>query len=267
MTRLSRFFGAFRWLFVPLGLFAVVAVGVHAAADLVDDTILRLVEALDACFDGIFSAHDFTASWVDRIDARERTYLARALALAWELLADVLIAVPKLGFDEEVLPVRELLKRLNQQPTPMRVLRPLITASFTVAGAYAVSTLVESTLFVGLVGDVANPQVSAWLARVAGGTAALVVLVSHGWRAVLRSLQHADEVCRASRRPWFSGVVGTLVALPLAMALVVHAIPAPAGSASQQIVKRDESRPSPQPSPQGRGSPPSSLRGTGGTTR
>lgn len=234
MTRLSRFFGAFRWLFVPLGLFAVVAVGVHAAADLVDDTILRGVEALDAFFDGIFSAHDFTASWVDRVDARERTYLARGLALTWELLADLLIAFPKLGFDEEVLPVRELLSRLNRQPTPMRVLRPVITAVFTVAGAYAVSTLVESTLFVGLVGDVANPQVSAWLARVAGGTAMLVVLISHGWRAVLRSLQHADEVCRESKRPWFSGLSGTLIALPLAAALIIHAVPSPAGRGARE---------------------------------
>ena len=33
----SRFFGAFRWAFMPLGLFALVAVGVHAAADVVDD--------------------------------------------------------------------------------------------------------------------------------------------------------------------------------------------------------------------------------------
>lgn len=224
MNALSRFFGIFRWVFLPLGLFAVVAVGVHAAADLIDDTLLRGVEALDAFFDGFFSAHDFTASWVDRIDSRERTYIARALALTWELLADLLIAFPKLGFDEEVLPVRELLKRLNQQPTPMRMLRPLITAVFTIAGAYTVSSLVESTLFVGLVGDVANAQVSAWLARVAGGTAMLIVLVSHGWRAVLRSLQHADDVCRESKRPWFSGFVGTLIALPLTIALVTHAI-------------------------------------------
>ena len=58
LTRISSFFGYFRWLFMPLGLMALVAVGVHAAADTVDDRLLWLVQGLDAWMDGHFARVD-----------------------------------------------------------------------------------------------------------------------------------------------------------------------------------------------------------------
>ncbi len=218
---------------MPLGLFALVAVGVHAAADVVDDQVLRAVEWLDALFDGWLAPHEATAAWVNRIDSKERTLIARCIALTWELLVDFFVALPALGYGEQDEVERKfamtketwrtLLKRVNQQPTPMRLVRPLVTAVFAVGGAYAVSRLVESTLFVGLVGDVAPADVSSWLARVAGGTAMTMVLFSHGWRAVLRALQHADATCNASKHPWWAGAWGTALSLPLAVALVLEA--------------------------------------------
>ena len=229
----SRFFGALRWAFMPLGLFALVAVGVHAAADVVDDKILRVVEALDVWLDGLLAQYDSTAAWVNKIDSRERTLFARGLALAWELSVDAFIALPALGYDE--LDDRErkfsliketwrtLLARLNKQPTPMRLVRPFVTTIFVFGGAYAVSRLVESTLFVGLVGDVAPADVAATLARVFAGTAMTIVLFSHAWRAVLRSLQHADETCIASKHPWMAGLWGSVLSFPLALALLFEA--------------------------------------------
>lgn len=234
LESLSRFFGALRWLFMPLGLFALVAVGVHAAADVVDDSILRGVEWLDALLDGVLAKFDATAAWVNRIDSRERTVIARGLAFAWELAVDFFVALPALGYGEQDANERkfavtrdtwrQLLARLNQQPTPMRLLRPIVTAIFVIGGAYAVSRLVESTLFVGLVGDVAPADVSAWLARVAGGTAMTVVIFTHGWRAVLRALQHADAVCGRSKHPWWSGLWGSALSAPLAIALALEAL-------------------------------------------
>jgi len=238
LGRVSGFFGLFRWAFMPLGLFALVAVGVHAAADLVDDRVLRLVEGLDAWADGLLAQTESLAHWVNRIDSRERTIIARAVALAWELAVDGFIAAPLLGYDEASEPERRfavrqetwrtLFSRLNQKPTPMRLVRPFVTAVFVVGGAYAVSRLVESTLFVGLVGDVAPADAAQVLARVLGGLALVLVLGSHGWRAVLRALEHADARCeeaaKSSRaKPWLTGTWGSVLAFPLALALVLEA--------------------------------------------
>jgi hypothetical protein len=194
----SRFFAAFRWAFMPLGLFALLAVGVHAAADVVDDRLLRAVEWLDALFDGLLAQSGPTAAWVNRIDSRERTLIARGIALAWELSVDVFVAVPALGYDEvdavekKFAMTREtwhtLFQRVNAKPTPMRLIRPAVTAVFSLAGASAVSRLVESTLFVGLVGDVTSAEVAAPLARIFAGAAMTIVVFSHCWRAVLRAM-------------------------------------------------------------------------------
>ncbi len=228
LRRVSWFFAVFRWLFVPLGLLALIAVGVHAAADVVDDRLLILVEGLDAWLDSLLAQSERFSPWVNRIDAPQRTFIARALAVTWELIVDLLIAVPALGYDEDDgarASLRTVLTRLNTSPTPMRVLRPVMTGIFVVGGAYAVSRLVESTLFVGLVGDVAPPDVAAIIARIGGALAIVVVLASHGWRAVLRALQHADDACEARRlkHPWLAGTWGTALALPLAAALLVEA--------------------------------------------
>ncbi|MEW5743390.1 MAG: hypothetical protein AB1938_31055 [Myxococcota bacterium] len=238
LKKVSGFFGAFRWVFMPLGLFALVAVGVHAAADLLDDHVLRVVESLDAWLDGLLAQSESLASWVNRVDSRERTLIARAVALAWELAVAGFVALPLLGYDEKSDEERRftfrretwrtLLSRLNQKPTPMRLVRPFVTAVFAVGGAYAVSRLVESTLFVGLVGDVAPADVAQTLARVLGGLAMALVLFTHGWRAVLRALEHADARCeeaaKASKvKPWLVGVWGSGLAIPLAVALLLEA--------------------------------------------
>lgn len=229
----SRFFGAFRWAFMPLGLFALIAVGVHAAADVVDDRLLRGVEWLDAWLDTLLAGSEHTAAWVNRIDSRERTMIARGIALAWELGVDFFIALPALGYDEldekdrKFAMIKEtwrtLIARVNKQPTPMRLVRPLVTTIFVFGGAYAVSKLVESTLFVGLVGDVAPADVAAPIARILAGTAMTIVVFSQGWRAVLRSLQHADATCLESTHPWTAGLWGSVLAVPLAFALLLEA--------------------------------------------
>src|SRR5258705_368072 len=108
--------GRVRWLFLPLGLCALVAVGAHAAADLVGDRVLWAVDRVDAFFDWIWSAWSFTAPLVDLVGLTQRTWFARAVALIWELAADALIAIPMLGYAErdpaaEWKTARDLLRR------------------------------------------------------------------------------------------------------------------------------------------------------------
>jgi hypothetical protein len=225
---------AFRWVFMPLGLLALVAVGVHAAADSVDDRIRWVIEQLDAAMDGVFADFEFTRSWVDAIGSVERTHFARALALLWELAVDAAIAFPLLGYLEEsdraplINPAqtwRAQLERLKKKPTPMRVVRPLVAAIFAVAGGYAVARMVESSLFLALRNGILPEGVSGPLSRFMALGALALVLGSLGWRAVLRALQHADKVCesRAGKKagPWTAGIVGSALALPLALAAVL----------------------------------------------
>jgi hypothetical protein len=237
LARVSGFFGFFRGGFMPLGLFALVAVGVHAAADVVDDRLLTLVDALDAWADGLLASSDATAAWVDRVGPLQRTVVARGLALTWELLVDVLVVLPQLGYGEQddterrFTLVRDtwrtLLGRLNRTPTPMRLVRPVVTGVFAAGGAYAVARLVESTLFVALQADVAPPAVAEVVARAMGWLAVVLVLGRLGWRAVLRALEHADAACeervKLARSPWPVGLWGSVLSLPLAVALVLEA--------------------------------------------
>jgi hypothetical protein len=70
--------GRIRWIFLPLGLGALVAVGAHASADVVGDRVLWLVDRVDAFFDAIWSSWSFTAPLVEVIGLTQRTWFARS---------------------------------------------------------------------------------------------------------------------------------------------------------------------------------------------
>lgn len=70
----------------PLGLLALLAVGLHAAADTLDDRFLALVDAADAWADGWLGRAAWSAPSVDWLDLGGRLLAARGLALVWELL-------------------------------------------------------------------------------------------------------------------------------------------------------------------------------------
>jgi len=173
-----------RWVFLPIGLCALVAVGAHAAADVVGDRVLWLVDRVDAFFDWIWSAWSFTAPLVDVVGLTQRTWFARAVALVWELLADALIAVPLLGYTErepkeEWNAARELLRRVR---SPLRLVRPAATLLVAVAGAYSIARAVQ-----GSVQLTVHVFWLAWLARAVTLIGLLVLLAP---RAVFRSLEH-----------------------------------------------------------------------------
>ena len=171
-----------RWIFLPLGLCALVAVGAHAAADVVGDRVLWLVDRVDALFDALWSSWSFTAPLVEVVGLTQRTWFARAVALVWELAADALIAVPLLGYDErdpaaEWKLAREMLQRTR---SPLRLVRPAATLLVAVAGACSVARMVQGSLHLALhVG---------WLASLARAATLIGLLVLLAPRAAFRSL-------------------------------------------------------------------------------
>jgi hypothetical protein len=174
-----------RWVFLPVGLCALVAVGAHAAADVVGDRVLWLVDRVDAFFDWIWSAWSFTAPLVDVVGLTQRTWFARAVALVWELAADAFIAVPLLGYAEREARLEwkaglELLKRIR---SPLRLVRPAATLLVAVAGAYSIARAVQGSMQLAL-----HVSWIAWLARAVTLTGLLSLLAP---RAVFRSLEHA----------------------------------------------------------------------------
>ena len=243
LSGLSRFIGGFRWAFMPVGLLALIAVGVHAAADTLDDRLLSLVDRVDAAFDRLVGASTFTEGLVDLISLEQRTQIARGLALAWELSVDLVLALPALGYREsrreeepwrkylmeDIRPTwRQLFARSLRKPTTLRWTRPLATAAVVVAGACAVARLVQGSVYLssrGLLGDSAADMAARGLAL-----GALVgLLATLGWRAVLRNLQHADiaseENVRGRWQALSYGLVGSAVAVPLALAAALDASP------------------------------------------
>jgi len=196
-----------RWIFLPLGLCALVAVGAHAAADVVGDRVLWAVDRVDAFFDWIWSAWSFTAPLVDLVGLTQRTWFARAVALAWELAADALIALPVLGYEErdaatEWKMAQDLLRRTR---SPLRLVRPAATLIVAAAGAFAVSRMVQGSMQLTL-----HVSALAVLARAAVLVALLVLLVP---RAAFRSLEHA----RTARYR----VAAAAVLVPLILAAVL----------------------------------------------
>jgi hypothetical protein len=177
--------GRIRWVFLPFGLCALVAVGGHAAADVVGESLLVAVDRVDAFFDSLWSLWSFTAPLVEVVGLTQRTWFARAVALIWELLADVLIAVPMLGYDEreakrEWQMARELLRRSR---APLWLVRPLATLVISAAGAFSIARMVRGSLQLALH--------LSWLSQLARFATLLALLALLAPRAVFRSLEHA----------------------------------------------------------------------------
>jgi hypothetical protein len=219
----ARLADRIRWVFLPLSLCAVVAVGVHTAADVVGAEILRLVDALDAAFDALSGRWTFTAPLVDLVGPSQRLFFARSLALIWELIADALLAVPMLGYDEhadEVKRFRELAQKAAARPTTFRIVFPLATATVALSGSCSVGRLLEGTLHLGLRGTLGSAADA--LARGAALAAVLGLVAFIAWRAVVHALVRADErsdrIPRSRARALTAGLPAAALLVPLAVA-------------------------------------------------
>jgi hypothetical protein len=238
----SHKLAGFRWAFMPLGLVALLAVGVHAAADVVDDRLLWLVDHVDSLFDSLVGRFQATSSLVNLVRLEQRVKIARTVALVWELAADVILCWPVLGYRERDAkkPVlledslrgeggfRQLLRRALRRPTTMRVFRPAAVALVALAGGCAVARMVQGAVYLptrGVLGD--GP--AGFLGRASALVALAAVLYALGWRAVLRTLQDADVMSDdgnpSRQEAVWRGLPATAVVIPLAFAALLGATP------------------------------------------
>jgi hypothetical protein len=207
---------------------ALLAVGIHAAADVLSDQLLTLVDGVDALFDALFSRWSVTAPLVDLVGLSERTLLARSTALVWELLAGLLVAFPALGYDEtegELQRGLSTAKRLWARPSLLPVTRVPFTAAFALAGACSVARLVHGSVFSSLrfLGQ------GGMLASFAALLVLVGVLAAIGWRAGLHELGRtqalAEKRARTPRQRLLHGLVSAALLSPLALAAVSRAAP------------------------------------------
>lgn len=212
-----------RWFFLPLALCALVAVGVHTAADVLGELLLRMVDAADAAFDSLASRWAFTAPLVDLVGPSQRVFFARGVALLWELAADALLALPMLGYDErgdEVQRFRELAAKAWARPTTLHLVGPFATGAVALAGSCAVGRLLEGTLHFGLRGALGSAADA--LAHGCALAAVLGLVGFIAWRGVVHALVRADA--RSDRIPggrarrFTAGLPAGVLLLPLAVA-------------------------------------------------
>ncbi len=217
-----------RWFFLPLALCALVAVGVHAAADVVGETILRMVDAADSAFDAVAGRWRLTAPLVELVGPSQRAWFARAVAFAWELAGDGLLALPMLRYDEradEVARFRQLARKAADRPTTLRLVRPCATAAVALAGSCAVGRLLQGTLHLGLRGALGS--LADVLARGCALAAVLGLVAFIAWRAVVHALVHADALSDRKAgtrlRALTVGLPGASLLLPLTLAALAAA--------------------------------------------
>lgn len=211
MSRLLTFVAALGRLSVPFGLFAVLAVGLHAGADRVDDRIFVLIHAVDGLVDragsaaltwglGVFDASPttverWTFAFVDAVDLETKDVLSRWGALVLELVAVVLLTAPLLVARREGPSPRALARNLRADPTVLRVVAPLTAGLAAWAGTLVVAAELSGAVHAGLEAQ-ASGQVTAWATRVVAAALVGLLGVRFGGRAVVRAAAWSDRVGR-----------------------------------------------------------------------
>lgn len=233
---------------VPLGLFAVIAVGLHAGADVLDDHALVALNIIDGQVDRLGSAllawamalvgaspnmiERWTFGFQEFVDMDTRDALARLLALGFELAGDVVLAVPLFWHRHRDRPWRALGQALLRDPTVLRVVAPLSALFAAWAGVLVIAREVQVVTHAGL-------EDASWLAPLASpgaGVVGLLVLVLVGWRLGARVVSSAvswsDHVAErdlerqlSTRRRRLRGWAVALVVFPVAVLAVLEAAP------------------------------------------
>ncbi len=224
-----------RTFLFPVALFGLVVLGLHAGSDRLDDLAFALLHSLDRLVDQvlagvvrtvvpIFGADRrtvvrWTYATVSIIDLDELRWAARALALAFELTADLLLVWPVLRYRRE----RQSWRRVFPSPHTVQnvgaAFGPVAVVLASVAGAVVVAQQAQLQLF--------------WVLRFMGrtgasraaGVGALIILAVVGWRLAAPAVQAglAFGRAQAGARPWYRG---WYLAGPLFLALLAVA-PAP----------------------------------------
>jgi hypothetical protein len=180
---LSRFLSHLRWLYMPVGLFALVAVGVHAGASVTHDGVLVGLDWLDGVSDramtvlltavgALFHAEPATIDrWVfnavSLVDMHEREVAASWLAVVLELTTDLVLALPALGYRERR--TEEVAREASKQAR----LAELVAQKLEAKRPGAHPTPVGNSLVALLRSAILDPTLLRWLLPVATAAAAL----------------------------------------------------------------------------------------------
>ena len=203
--------GSSRTLIRRLGGLALLVMGVHAAADVLDDLAWDLLDALDLVVDesaaGFFGwlsstggmTPDAAVAAIDRfgsaVDLAEKDWLALRLAFATELLLDVLLLDLCWGsrvFDGSTLldDLKRSAEQLRRSLTTFdleRVLAPAALAAFAVGGAILAALALEQPTRAALSQLVPGLAIASNIAA----ACAIVVVAVLVWRFVPELLHGA----------------------------------------------------------------------------
>ncbi len=243
---LSRFIGLFRGLFLPFGLFSILAVGIHSGSDHVDDHTFVLYNWLDGWLDRALAAvvrFSFTlingteaeiakASYqaADLIDLEVKQVASRFTALIVEILADVMLALPVFWYRARTFSIRDYLRDLKDI-TVLKIVAPISAVFASLAGILIISREVQVAVHSGLNKVSFLSAYSGVAASVAGLLALLLVTWRLGWVvtyaaarwAELRANDDREEGVKPIKRR-MRGWVTALVALPISIWALIDAI-------------------------------------------
>ncbi len=206
-----------RAFLVPIALFGLVVLGLHAGSDRLDDLAFQLINVVDRFIDGVvarvletvlgtFGASERTvARWtygaVSLIDLDEKRWTARALALVFELAADALLIWPVLRHRHDRTPWREAGAPRAYLGNVGAAFAPIAVALASLAGAIVVAQQAQLQLF-WYFRFLGRPGASR-----AAGVGALIVLALVTWRLVAPAVRAGLAFGRTHARhhPWYRG--------------------------------------------------------------
>jgi hypothetical protein len=247
IARVSFFLGRFRALFVPLGLFSILAIGIHSGSDHIDDLAYAWLNVVDAVLDDILAAvirpvwSFFGASdgltqaaifrAVDLIDLGVKDQFARFVALIVEFLADVMLAFPLFFYREREVDLHGILKKTMKDPTVLRVAAPICAALASVAGVLIITREIQVFAHSGLLAIRSAGGFAGWVASLAGLAALVLVTWRLGWVVTVAAIRWAEsravedqrnQVPKRKRRiaGWFTAVI----ALPISVFAFIDAV-------------------------------------------
>jgi hypothetical protein len=199
-SALSGAGGFFGRVLLPLGLFAVLAVGLHVGSDKIDDHLFVIISWLDALFDGaaivviravggIFtdsaqSIEVWTFKTIEWIDVDVKSELSRIGALVVELLADFVLALPVFFHRSAKVKFSELgtyFKKTFRDPTLLKLAAPVAVLAAGTAGTFAVSRELQVLTHSRLINLHVEPDIANFIASSIGFIALALVV----WRVLI----------------------------------------------------------------------------------
>lgn len=244
---LVKLFTAIGRALVPVGLFALLAVGIHAGCDRVDDRLFALLNFVDAVLDQglgaaitwvmqVFDAAPQTIARTtfkvaDFVDLEVKDAASRWLALALEIVLDVLLAVPIFLHRDRGRSLIALAQDTFRDFTLLRLVAPASVVAVSVSGALVAARAVQ----VGLHGWWVTESFDkpAELASAILAATALVLIVARLFIPAVRSAicwadTRAEKDKAAELAPWRRRVRGWglgLFVLPVAFYAITEGAP------------------------------------------